>query len=582
MRPANAQDHIELVGPFPAWFQELGKSNEPHLSRPHASDIPAVSRNKLTGRYSYLAHLGARQILGLAHQPFSYVDLKNTVEAGFDYWSGKLFTIRNEPMAMSQLIQDEIEFHFSHVPPTFPSWSPLTGNRETFCANVIIRVLHTNLSQYIFWLEARDAINRIENLGVGERRREGGPSEEVEKEFAILRDLAITMEIEAKVNRRLMYAGGPGKDHLQASLAKPFGVSENLVNDLRFKMKKPLEEVGNDSPLDAAFALLCLNEEESGWTGNAGGCVKQMAFEQACWDESSLKDKYPYAIQMVIGEHALAQSLVEALPPRHSTSASSSQSSVPRTLSVRLHIAQSALADALEVIPNQSRLCDRSSASSHCQAFWEAMEKCLTLNCRQMQLPEELVENLYPFMGASVEAPIWKPRSEAELDGGDATEAEDAVSSNGAGSSRSGSSRNGGEEEKISDLASPVFYVNRKEIKLWRKVFDPQGGTTTVSKSDDVLQMFRSLGFNVFSLGGSFVQLEPPDLAGPAWIMRIPHAKTLPEETYFLPLPSIGSALQGMYGWDISWFARKKDDPMPSAEQIGETTTENVNGDSLH
>ncbi|WWD19378.1 hypothetical protein CI109_103838 [Kwoniella shandongensis] len=540
------QSHIDILGSYPAWSRELRQSNAAHLTRSDGSNLRPVTRDKDLGRYSYLAHLGAAELLGAPPRPFSYVDLKNTIEAGYDYWSGKLFTIKNEPMAMSQLIQDEMEFHFSHVPPTFPSWDPLTSDRETFCLNIVVRVIHTNMNQYILWLEAKDAMDRIEKSGRLKdllRGEDGSVPEAIRKELDFLGELADLMLFEAGLNRRLMYAGGPGKEYLKASLDKPFGVSQNLVHDLHFELTKSLEEIEKESPYDAAFAALCLRKEETGGSYSLGELAKQLAFEQACWEEPELKAKYPYAIQMVVGEHALAQSLLVALPPRRS-SGSSSQPSGPKTMSVRLHIAQSAIANTVEVIPTPSDLCDRATAPVICRAFWEVMATCLTAISRQIELPEELLDKLLPFMSPNEDVPIWNPRSEAELQGN---------ADFGSGSAG-----------KNQEIEKPVFYVNRKEIKLWRKMFDTQGGSTLMSKSEDVMQIFRSIGFNVFSLGGSFVQLEPPSLAGPAWILRIPHPKTSPEETYFLPLPGVGQTLQGMYGWDMSWFARKKDEPVSS------------------
>lgn len=87
----------------------------------------------------------------------------------------------------------------------------------------MLRTLQYNATQYVFWLEMKDALNRLDNSPSQDLREGKEGSEEIEW----IRRLAGMSASEAGLNMRLLFAGGVGRDYLSASMVS---IQSSLIN----------------------------------------------------------------------------------------------------------------------------------------------------------------------------------------------------------------------------------------------------------------------------------------------------------------------------------------------------------------
>ncbi|WWD02013.1 hypothetical protein V865_000051 [Kwoniella europaea PYCC6329] len=526
-------EYVKVVGPFPDWVQELRGTGSSTLSRDDAQRLSPPAHEKISDEFSWLAQRGAAQLLGLASPSPRLSYVRTSIEAIYEYWHGKMSTVRGQPMAMAQCIQDEMEFNITNI-PILPTCGLAPLDNDSKYTYAVLRPLIAYFNMYIYAVELQDALDRINALDPSIIKVGG---KELGSEIEWIRQLAGLMVEEAKITLRLFWAAGSGKELVKMSLDKPWHESTNIAREIHLHLNKPLEEVEKDSPFDAAFAAVCLNPDERGTRHDSSEFTNILALEQATLAETELKKKYPYAIQMVMSEYLMALELLHELPPPISPSVEPHR---PKTLAVRLNVSQSASTQICTALPFVRSMCVRSTAIENSSRLWETHRDIQGIFTREMKLPNELIDKLFPFMVDTPEPKRWKPVN-------DYNEPLEVRSEDGKGKDRIG------EKRKIE-----TFQVDRTEYKLFKKMFSGEDIDVTLP---ELSGLFRSIGFIVEKIGGSFIRFAPPDNAGIPFIVRVPVKSTFHREGEFpIGLESIHHIVVNLFGWDLHWFTVKPED----------------------
>ncbi|WVQ95257.1 hypothetical protein IAU59_002352 [Kwoniella sp. CBS 9459] len=537
-------DYVNLVGPFPQWHDELRGGGSRTIKRPEGRYLSAPRHGHTPDGYSWPAQLGAAELLGCPSRQYSPSDMRTSIEGIFDYWNGKMWTLRKSPEACMQCIQDELQFNIKNIPLLPGSHAPPTDGAFVR-TNAILRPLSTNLIAYIHATEIKDALDRLDNLGP-ERFKKGG--KEVEGEIELIRELAEKMVQETRMTLRLYWASGPGKDLVQLSLARPWQESTNISKDIQLHLVKPLEGIAKDSPFDATFAAFCLQPEERGNSGSYGrsDLTHLLAFEQACELEKDLSEKYPFAIQMALGELTMALELLTELPPPPIILPEIRR---PKTYAVRLNIAQSS---AIQLCTDQTLttvMCDRSTALDCAPILWQRLQEIIGEIAGEFGLPPELRDKLFPFYSDEELAARWQPQDEwgQALSENIATAYEDA---NGASAS--------GKRKR------EPFVVGKEAYVLFDAMLGDEPGSVELGK---LIEAYRAIGFIVDHSGGSFLRFAPPQNAGIPFILRIPVTGTWKTSVQWqVPIDGLGTNMKMSYGWSKEWFALKEGDTLGAGD----------------
>nr|XP_018261807.1 uncharacterized protein I303_06252 [Kwoniella dejecticola CBS 10117]OBR83965.1 hypothetical protein I303_06252 [Kwoniella dejecticola CBS 10117] len=509
-------DYVKALGPFPEWLNELRQIQQD----------PTEERK--VGQWTYHAQRGASDLLAIPRSPFKLSDLRTSIECVHEYFSGKLATLKNAPPAMVQCVQDELEFNITNIPISPECKVPkLDGDsRYTYA---LLRPLTSNFNCYIYAAEMQDALNRIDAFGP-ETVRTGGI--ELGREIEYIRELAGLLLEKTRITIRLFWAAGPGKDLVTLSIDKPWHELTNLTKDFQLHLNSPLEEIEKSKLFDAAFAAVCLKPEESGPLYGDSVYTQLLAMDQAMSHESAsdIKRKYPYALQMAMGEYGLALELLDKLPPVTSPPVEPHR---PKTLAVRLNIAQSTSTQICTSLPFVRSMCDRRTALESSVQLWETHDEIRGIFARELKIPNELIGNLFPCLNDTQPENIrWTPIDEYgnPLEGM-IVEAEE-----------SGSKRKRG-----------IFQVGEDEYATWKRLFRRDGGNIT---QQEIVHLFQSVNFSVERLAGSFIRIAPPNNAGVPFIIRIPVTGTYSDDDapYTIPLAALCDIVESNYGWSIDWF----------------------------
>ncbi|WRT68745.1 uncharacterized protein IL334_005725 [Kwoniella shivajii] len=514
-------DYIKLVGSFPNWAKELRETKSSKLQRPQAVSLLPVSHGAISD-FSWLAQRGASELLGCPPPLYMMSGLRRSIEGIHDYWHGKMYTLLSQPQGMAQCIQDELEFNISNI-PILPDGNHTPLDDDTKYTNAVLRVLITNFNCYVYAVEMKDAMDRIQALDL-EIRQSGG--REVGREIEWIRQLAGLLVEESKLSLRLFWASGPGKELVKMSLDKPVHESANITKDIRFLLNKPLDQVEVENAFDAAFAGFCLNPDERGIKYGDSEFTQMLAMEQAAsLEDENLYKKYSYAIQMATGEYGLALELQSELPPITSPSVEPHQ---PKTFLVRLNISQSASAQICTALPFVTAMCNRQYAIDNSIQLWETHKEIQGIFARDLKLPEDVIGKLFPCMSEPQDLARWIPENE------------------------NGEPLDKGKGKSVEKGNRDKFVVNRKEYRIWKKMFE---GDDEIVTTKEIRDLYRSIGFTVENLGGSYNRFAPPNNAGTPFIIRIPVYDTYHGEgPYPITLDPIGFNMKFTYGWDLDWF----------------------------
>ncbi|WVW85230.1 hypothetical protein I302_107268 [Kwoniella bestiolae CBS 10118] len=523
-------DYVKAVGSFPEWADELRTSGSKHLGRPEASKLPIPTHGQTSSDFSWLAQRGAAELLGLPAPQQRLSHVRTSIEAIHEYWHGKMSTIRNQPMAMGQCIQDEIEFNITNI-PILPSCGLEPLDDDSKHTYAVLRPLIADFNMYIYAVELQDALDRINSLDPSTFKAGGV---EVGREIEWIRQLAGLMVEEAKITLRLFWAAGPGKELVKMSLDVPWHEATNIAREMHIHLNKPLEEVQKDSPFDAAFAAVCLDSDERGTGYGPSELTNILALEQATLTETELKKKYPYAIQMVMGEYLMALQLLTDLPP---TSSPAIEPHRPKTFAVRLNVSQSTSTQICTALDFMRLMCVRSTAVDNSSTLWETHKEIQGIFGRELKLPNELIDKLLPFMSDIPEPTRWKPVNDYNEPLDDEVLVDGKV----------------GEKRKRGR-----FQVNRKEYKLCERMFSGGEEDATIP---ELSSLFRSIGFIIERIGGSFIQFAPPNNASTPFIVRVPVGDTYHGEGDFpIALENINHTVTTLFGWDLDWFTVRTED----------------------
>ncbi|OCF41112.1 hypothetical protein I317_05123 [Kwoniella heveanensis CBS 569] len=458
--------------------------------------------------------------------------MRTSIEGIFDYWNGKLLTLRQNPDACMQCIQDEIEFNIRNISLLPGAHGPPTDGAFVQ-TNAVLRPLSTNIITYVHATEMKDALDRLDSLGAAHWKRGG---KEVEGEIEFIRELAQRMIEETRMTLRLYWASGPGKELVQLSLARPWHESTNISKDIRLHLVKPLEEIAQDSLLDATFAAFCLQPEERGTSFGTTDFTRLLAFEQACKMEKDMRKKYPFAIQMALSELTMALELLSELPPPPLKLPDIRR---PKTHAVRLNIAQSAVIRLGTDQTITTVMSHRSTAPECAPIMWQRLQEILGERAGELGLPPDLKDKLFPFFSDEDPGARWQPRDEWGQ----------ALSENLADSAKEGS----GSGQK---QTKPTFVVGTSTYNLFGEMFDDE---LMYVEPEKLAKAYREIGFIVDHLSGSFLRFEPPQNAAAPFIVRVPVAGTVKGPAQGKVF--MGGMLMNMqftYGWSKDRFALKE------------------------
>ncbi|WVF67686.1 hypothetical protein IAT40_002445 [Kwoniella sp. CBS 6097] len=522
-------DYVDLVGSFPQWHNELRQAGSSTVKRPQAKYLPAPRHGHTPDGYSWLAQLGAAELLGCPPRQYSPADMRTSIEGIFDYWNGKMFTLRQNPGACTQCIQDELEFNIKNIPLLPGAHVPPTDGAFVQ-TNAVLRPLSTNMTTYVHATEMKDALNRLDQMGAEQWKRGG---KDVEREIEFIRELAEKIVQETRLTLRLYWASGPGRDLVQLSLSRTWQESTNISKDIQLHLTKSLEDIATESLYDATFAAFCLQPEERGKSYGPSDFTRLLAFEQACRTEKDLPAEYPFAIQMALGELTMALELLSELPPpplihpdiRH-----------PKTYAVRLNIAQSA---AIQLCTDQTLttvMTDPSTAPECAPILWQRLQEIVGEFAGEFGLPLDLRERLFPFFSDEEQEARWQPRDEW----GQALSENMAVPAE----------QRGGESGQ---RKGAQFVLGKQAYIFFTELMEEDAECV---KPEELLKAYRSLGFICESLGGSFLRLVPPQNAGVPFIVRRPAPGTWQDpEGFEIPIVGMGEDMRLAYGWTKDWFA---------------------------
>ncbi|KAK6911026.1 hypothetical protein I203_105061 [Kwoniella mangroviensis CBS 8507] len=543
---------VKAVGPFPAWVQELRRTGSATLSRNDTLRQPPPVHGSISDELSWLAHRGAAELLGLPSPSFRLSHVRTSVEAIYGYWHGKMSTVRGQPMAMAQCIQDEMEFNMTNI-PILPSCDLGPLDDDSKYTYAVLRPLIADFNMYIYAVELQDALDRINAIDPTILK---ASAKESGAEIEWIRQLAGLMVEEARITLRLFWAAGPGKELVKMSLNKPWHESTNIAREMHIHLNKPLEEVEKDSPFDAAFAAVCLNPDERGTGYGTSELTNILALEQATLAETELKKKYPYAIQMVMGEYLMALELLHELPPPTSPSVEPHR---PKTFAVRLNVSQSASTQICTALSFVRSMCVRSTAVENSPQLWETHREIQGIFARELKLPNELIDKLFPFMIDIPEPKRWKPVN-------DHNQPLEGSLENGKGTEKTGEKRK-----------RETFQVKRKEYKLCKQMFSGDDIDVTLP---ELSGLFRSIGFIIEKIGGSFIRFAPPNNAGSPFIVRVPvHGTFYRDGEFPIALENIHHLVVDLFGWDLDWFTLKTD---AEDGKIDEDGSDEADYDDLH
>ncbi|WWC90352.1 uncharacterized protein L201_005285 [Kwoniella dendrophila CBS 6074] len=524
-------DLTKIVGAFPDWAKELRQTGTQSISRSEAANIAVPTHDSVAGEVSWNSQRGAAELLGLSSPAYKLGHLLTVIESVQDYWHGKMYTLRADPGATAQFIQDELEFNLTNI-PIHPSCSlpPLDADlRDTYA---VLRPLITNFNCYIYALEMKEALDRIDALEPSTVKTGGL---EMGKHIEWIRHLSKLLVEETKVSLRLLWAGGPGEDLVKLSLDKSWSESTNVSREMKLLLNKPLEEIELDNAFEAAFAGLALNPDERDNLYGDSLYTQMLAFEQAMLEEKDLGRRYPYSLQMCLGEYALAIELLSALPPPTSPAVEPYQ---PKTLAVRLNIAQSASTQICTALPFVKEMCNANSAFRNSPQLWESHREIRGIFAKELNLPQELISKLFPAMEDVQETARWRPIDEFNqpmklIDG---------------------------KWESVTDTdrsadQSRIFRLGKREYDVWKSIFR---GIEFQLKANELRHLFKCNRFNVENVGGSFIRFTPPQNAGIPFIIRAPVTNRHNLENSFrMPSLSVGELVHVAYGWTMDWFELK-------------------------
>ncbi|WVR09296.1 hypothetical protein IAU60_006361 [Kwoniella sp. DSM 27419] len=506
-------DYVGLLGPLDEWSGELSEGGLSQDKKAAARHLPAPRHGHTPDGYSWLAQRGAAQLLGCPARQYSPADLRTCVESLYDYWHGKLFTMRTQAMATAQLIQDELQFNVGDI-PTQAGGNHLPQDSAFRETNAVLRPLTTGFTLYTYALEIKDAFDRLDT---------GTADEVASKEIEYIREVAGLMMEEVKLSLRLLWASGPGKHLVKLSLSVPWHESTNISRDIRLHLVKPLSDIAAENPFDARWAALCLDSSEAGPGRESPDFVRLLAFEQAAKGETFLGDKLPYALQMALGEWTMAVELLSELPPKPDRPIDPSG---PKTMAVRLNVSRSAATQLCTAQPFVSSLCDYNAAMELSPQLWETLGTIQGIFAGELGLPPEAQQKLFPFMVDEQETPRWEPKDDKGV----------PLSSSQDHSSQVGKRKR------------PEFVVSQGDHRVWKDMMDHKQ-TEPVSPGE-VFRVDR-----VHAIGGSFTRFAPPNNAGISWIMRLPMFDTWAGPGEFkIPLEGVAYNMEGSYGWTSDWF----------------------------